>query len=80
MKLEKAMSMKIIDICDSKKITPNKLASICCLTQSTVQNLITGKSKNPKLLTIVRICEGLNIELKDFFDDELFKSIEREDI
>ena len=79
MKLSKAISTKILKICVEKDITPNKLASICCLTQSTVQNLIAGKSKNPKLLTIIRICEGLSIELKDFFDDELFATIERED-
>lgn len=79
MKLSKAISIKILKICDEKNITPNKLASICCLTQSTVQNLIVGKSKNPKLLTIIRICEGLHIDLKDFFDDELFATIERED-
>ncbi len=79
MKLSKAISEKILKICIEKNITPNKLASICCLTQSTVQNLIAGKSKNPKLLTIIRICEGLNIDLKDFFNDELFDMIERED-
>ena len=79
MKLSKAISRKILNICDEKNITPNKLAGICCLTQSTVQNLIAGKSNNPKLLTIIRICEGLNIPLKDFFDDELFEKIERED-
>ncbi len=79
MKLSKAISKKILKICVEKDITPNKLASICCLTQSTVQNIIAGKSRNPKLLTIIRICEGLNIDLKDFFDDELFATIERED-
>lgn len=79
MKLSRAISEKILKICTEKDITPNRLASICCLTQSTVQNLIAGKSNNPKLLTIIRICEGLNITLKDFFDDDLFLVIERED-
>ena len=79
MKLSRAISIKMNKLCREKNITPNKLASLCCLTQSTVQNLITGKSNNPKLLTIIRICEGLNISLKDFFDDELFGKIERED-
>jgi len=78
-KLSRAISKKILNICAEKDITPNKLAVICCLTQSTVQNLVNGKSKNPKLLTIIRICEGLNISLKDFFDDDLFSKIERED-
>lgn len=79
MKLSKAISIKILSICDEKDISVNRLASICYLTQSTVQNLITGKSKNPKMLTIIRICEGLEIPLKDFFDDKLFLNIERED-
>ena len=79
MKLSKAVSVKILSICENKSISANKLASICCLTQSTVQNLIAGKSKNPKMLTIIRICEGLEIPLKDFFDDDLFDNIERED-
>ena len=79
MKLSRAIAIKISKICTEKNITPNKLANICCLTQSTVQNLIAEKSNNPKLLTIIRICEGLNIPVKDFFDDKLFSSIERED-
>ncbi|MGE5456558.1 MAG: helix-turn-helix domain-containing protein [Ignavibacteriales bacterium] len=79
MKLSKAISKKLLKICDEQNISVNKLASICCLTQSTIQNIIDEKSKNPKMLTIVRICDGLNIELKDFFNDELFKNIDRED-
>ena len=79
MKLSEAITVKILSICAEKNISINKLASICCLTQSTVQNLITGKSKNPKMLTIIRICEGLDIPLNDFFADEIFENIERED-
>ena len=79
MKLSEAVSVKILSICEEQNISVNKLASICCLTQSTVQNLIAGKSKNPKMLTIIRMCEGLKIPLQNFFEDDVFKSIERED-
>ena len=79
MKLSIAISQKILKICKEKNITGNKLASICCITQSTLQSLMAGKSSNPKLLTIIRICDGLGIKLKDFFDDEIFDNIERED-
>lgn len=79
MRISEAIAQKILNIIKEKDITINKLASICCLTQSTVDSLINGKSKNPKLLTIVRICDGLNINLKDFFDDEVFIDIDRED-
>ena len=79
MELNHAIREKINKILVENNITINKLASISCLTQSTVDSLVNGKSKNPKLLTIVRICDGLNISLKDFFDDELFDDIDRED-
>ena len=79
MKISEAISKKILLILKEKDISLNKLANICCLTQSTVDSLVNGKSKNPKLLTIIRICDGLNIKLKDFFDDEVFNDIDRED-
>ena len=79
MKISDAISEKILCILKEKDITVNKLSNICCLTQSTVDSLVSGKSKNPKLLTIVRICDGLNISLSDFFDDKLFNNIDRED-
>lgn len=79
MKLSDAVSEKITKILLERNITLNKLASISCLTQSTVDSLVNGKSQNPKLLTIVRICDGLGITLNEFFDDRLFKNIDRED-
>ena len=77
MKINEAIKEKINKI--ERNITINKLANISCLTQSTVDSLVNGKSKNPKLLTIIRICDGLNISLSEFFDDEIFKNIDRED-
>lgn len=79
MKINEAISRKIAKICIQENLSVNKLASISCLTQSTVQHLAEASSKNPKLLTIVRICDGLGITLKEFFDDELFNNIDRED-
>ena len=79
MKISEAMSKKLLKICDERKISINKLATTCLLTQSTVKNIIECNSVNPKLLTIVRICDGLGISLKEFFDDELFDNIDRED-
>ena len=79
MKIQEAISNKINKIIIDRDITINKLSSISCLTQSTVESLVNGKSKNPKLLTIVRICDGLGITLKDFFDDDLFINVDRED-
>lgn len=79
MRISEAISKKINKICNERGISINKLASMSCLTQSTVQHLANGDSKNPKLLTIIRICDGLDMEIKDFFADDLFRNMDRED-
>lgn len=79
MKISEAIACRINQICNERNISINKLANMCLLTQSTVQHLADGRSKNPKTLTIVRICDGLGISLKEFYDDAVFKNIDRED-
>ena len=78
MRIADTVSQRVINLCNEKSLSINKLAILGGPTQSTVQSLISGKSKNPKLLTIVRICDSLKISLADFFDDELFKDIDIE--
>ena len=79
LKLSKAIEIKINKILRDNDITINKLANMSCLTQSTVDSLVNGRSKNPTILTIVRICDGLGITLEEFFSDDVFKNIDRED-
>ena len=78
MTISKAVKEKINTIIRERDLTVNKLASMSCLTQSTVENIVNGHSKNPKILTIIRICDGFNISLKDFFDDKIFDNIDTE--
>ena len=90
MKIYEAIAKRINDLCNNEEIakrkvnndniSTNKLASISYLTQSTVQHLTDGRSKNPKILTIARICcNGLGISLSEFFDDPVFDNLDLED-
>lgn len=78
MKISQAVAKRILNLCDEYNLSINKLALMSGLTQSTLQAVVCEKSKNPKLLTIVRICDSLKIDLKDFFNDEVFKNIDIE--
>lgn len=78
MDLQEAIKIRVLQLCKERKITINKLSTLSGMPQSTVNSLVDGTSKNPKLLTIIRICLGLNIQLKDFFDSEVFKDIDDE--
>ena len=79
MKIEDVIADRILYYCDINDLSINALANKCYITQSTIENLVIGKSKNPKLKTIIRICVGLNITLKDFFDTKNFEDFRIED-
>ena len=49
-------------------ITVNKLATLSGITQSTVDNLMSGKTKNPKLKTLHRLACGLDITVSELLD------------
>ena len=55
------------------------LANQAGMPPSSVKNIIYGVSKNPGILTIKMICDGLNITLTDFFDSDDFRSLEPEE-
>ena len=76
LKVDKVVSERINKILIERNLTVNKLATLSCLTQSTVESLINGRSRNPKLLTIMKICDGLNMSLEEFFNDDVFINID----
>lgn len=78
MDLQHAVKYRIMKLCQMHNVTINGLAMLSGMSQSTVNSLIDGSSQNPKLLTILRLCLGLNMELKEFFDDPVFKNLDDE--
>lgn len=78
MNLSEAITTRILGLCKERGITLNKLATICGITQSTLNNIICGSSKKPTVSTIKKICDGLDIRLTDFFDSDEFHQLEQE--
>ena len=61
---------RIILLCNERGISINRLSDLSCLTQSTVQNVVSGRNISPQIKTIEKICEGLNITLAEFFTED----------
>ena len=70
MKLTEAITNRIFQLCDEKGITPNKLGIISGKDPSTITSIFYGKSRNPGIDTIKAICDGLEITIFDFFNDD----------
>lgn len=73
-----AVKNRILTLCGERNISINKLANICALPPSSIKNILYGKSRNTKLLTIKMICDGLDITLGQFFNTEEFDGLEQE--
>ncbi len=79
MKTTEAITKRILNLCDERNITPNKLGTIAGVEPSTITSIFYGKSKNPGIVTLKAICDGLEITLYDFFNDDLFKNNDLDD-
>lgn len=73
-----AVGNRILQLCQDKNITLNRLGTICGITQSTLNNIVSGGSRNPTIATVKKVCDGLDISLAKFFDAEIFYSLEQE--
>lgn len=78
MELMNAVKDRILFLCNERNLTINKLANLSALPPSSVKNILYGKSKNPKLVTIKCLCDGLGITLGEFFSTEEFDRLEQE--
>ena len=78
MNIGKAVSFRILELCRQYDITLNKLSTICGITQSTLNNIVSGRNNSTTVSTVKKICDGLEITILDFFTSPLFEDLEQE--
>lgn len=59
---------RLTQLCEERNITANKLATLSGITQSTVENILSGKTKNPKLKTLHKLAIGLDMTVSQLLD------------
>ena len=78
MNTKNAVSDRIIKLCNQKNIAINALANISGISPSTLYSVLNEKSQNPGIVTIKKLCDGLDISLREFFNDAVFDDLEQE--
>ncbi len=78
MNISQAVAERILELCRINNITVNKLSTISGVTQSTVNDIVNHRAKNIGIVTIKKLCDGLDISITDFFNTEVFKNLEQE--
>lgn len=78
MTIGQAATARILNLCRERNISINKLCTMSGVTQSTVNNIISGRNHSVTVSTIQKLCEGLGITIEEFFHSELFRNLEQE--
>lgn len=78
MNIGEATKLRILELCNENMITVNKLATVSGITQSTLSNIVGGRNNSTTISTIKKLCDGLNISIRDFFESNLFDDLEQE--
>ena len=78
MNTKEAVAKRILQLCEEKQIAINALANISGVAPSTIYSMLNEKSQNPGVVSIKKICDGLEITVREFFDCDLFDSREQE--
>ena len=77
MTTKEAVAQRIIDLCAERNIAVNALANISGVSPSTVYSMLNAKSKNPGVVSIKKLCDGLELSVREFFDCPLFDETEQ---
>ncbi len=73
-----AVAHRILELCAQNEITISRLSTIAAVPPSTLKNIVYGITKNPGIVTIKKLCDGLGISLVEFFDAPVFHKLEQE--
>ena len=78
MDTRESVANRIRELCHKNNITPNGLSNLAGVPQATVKSILNGESKNPGIVTIKKLCDGVGITLGEFFSTESFNNLEQE--
>ena len=78
MNIGEAVRERILELCRERDISINRLSSMSGVTQSTVNNIVSGRNRSTTISTIKKLCDGLGIPIEEFFHSDLFRELEQE--
>ena len=78
MSVKEAVVSRFLELCTQRNTRPNHLANLSGLTPSTVYSMLDSRRKDISIVTIKKLCDGLEITLGDFFSTPEFDHLDQE--
>ena len=79
MMLEEAIRERIYELAKENNVTINKVSTLAGIPHTTLLSFMNNETHDPRISTLLHICEGFNITLKDFFSKEMFDTAKQEE-
>lgn len=76
--IKDAIVMRLQNICRERGIRYNELATRFGVTPSTIYSLMSETRRDLSVITLKKLCDGLDMTITDFFEDDLFRTLEQE--
>lgn len=78
MTVKDAVAQRFAQICRSRDMSINELATRSGVTPSTVYSMMDARRRELSITTIKKLCDGLDMTLGEFFSAEDFDRLEQE--
>ena len=72
---QKVLQERIEQLCKERDMSYYKLSYKSTIPMTTLIHIVEGTTENPGAFTIMKICEGLGISLKEFYDTKEFEDV-----
>jgi len=76
--MKEAIVQRFQQLCHERSIKYNELATLSGVTPSTVYSMMNPRRKDLSVVTVKKLCDGLEISIPAFFDDPIFEALEQE--
>lgn len=76
--IKEAIVLRFNEICSQRNIKYNELATLSGVTPSTVYSMMDSTRKDVSIITVKKLCDGLEISITDFFNSPIFENLEQE--
>ena len=78
MSVKDAVVNRFLDLCEVRRLKANELATLSGVTPSTVYSMLDNRRRDVSIITIKKLCDGLDITLGEFFSAPIFDRLEQE--
>lgn len=73
-----AVKNRVLELCREQGLSLNRLGTISGVSQSTINNIVSGRNRSTTVTTVKKLCDGLGITLGEFFSTKEFDTLEQE--